>query len=82
MIQVGALDQFRNVGQLLSAVLEATFPGHEDTPSQLFQLRACLPVTTAISIELGLPEWRPSAGCRGVETASVPVPEAAMHEDD
>ncbi|GHC28390.1 hypothetical protein GCM10008094_20280 [Aidingimonas halophila] len=56
MILVDSMDQFRNVGQLVTAVLETAFPDHEDTPSQLLQILACLPVAANICLELGFPE--------------------------
>lgn len=73
--------QGRDGGEMITAMLEAAFPYHEDAPSLLYQPLVCFLVAANIRLELGFPERRPSARCRGVEAASVPMPEAAVHKD-
>jgi len=65
---------------MLSAPSHGTLPEHGDAPSFGQQCVNVLSVANCIPFELGSPE-RPVRGRhRGVSTASVPMPEAAMHE--
>jgi len=80
-MQVSALDEIRNVGQVLAAMLEATLPDDQDTPAQVLQLHIGPVVSADIAKELLLPERLTCLRSRGVVAAGVPMPEATMHEN-
>lgn len=57
-------------------------PEYFDLPSELDCFSPIPPVPLPVLPELLFPETSASRGCRGEATAGVPVPEAAVHEDD
>jgi hypothetical protein len=66
----------------LGAVPRLTLPDDEDIPSGLTQGGEFLAVPLHVALELPTPEVRVVLGDRQNATDSVPVPKAAMHENN
>ena len=62
------------------SLAQGAFPDDCDSPARLEQVLSVAPVPFRVGIKLGLPELLASARCGRVQTAGVPVPEAAVHK--
>jgi len=64
------------------AILEFTFPNHDDIPARLLQLARICPIALDVSGQFFHPELRACFRQRCVSASFVPVPETTMDEDN
>ena len=70
------------VSEIWQSLLNLAFPKHNHMPACGLKFGVLLPVTCHVPVELGLPELHIGLRRGSRFTAFVPMPKAAIHEDD